>query len=219
MIKISPIVKEMYPGFVFGIMTAHGIDTSSDRAAMEALKERELEKVRVKYSGYDRKAFIESDPIRQYCAYYRKFNKTYHVLLQLESIVMKNKGIPGVGIAVEAMFLAEVKNQLLTAAHDMEMINGQLTLGVAAGSESFTDISGKTQQLTKGDLFLGDETGVLSSILCGPDYRTRITESSKSALYFVYGVDGVSGLQINKHLVNIASYLQEVNRNVRCQII
>jgi hypothetical protein len=52
------------------------------------------------------------EPIKTYHDYYKRFKKTYHILLQLESIVFKNKSIPKVSSLVEAMFMAELKNLL-----------------------------------------------------------------------------------------------------------
>jgi hypothetical protein len=59
------------------------------------------------------------EPLKTYNNYYKKFKKTYHVLLQLESIVFKNKSIHKVASLVEVMFIAELKNLLLTAGHDL----------------------------------------------------------------------------------------------------
>ena len=58
--------------------------------------------------------------LQVYDTYYKRFKKTYHVQLQLESIVFKGKSIPSVAALVEAMFMAEIKNMLLTAGHDLE---------------------------------------------------------------------------------------------------
>jgi DNA/RNA-binding domain of Phe-tRNA-synthetase-like protein len=214
MIKILPIVREVYPNAKFGVMTAYNPSVTAGRAQMDSLKKLIIEGIRTEHKGYERKIAVETEPVCHYVSYYKKFKKTYHVLMQLESILLKGKEIPSVGISVEAMFLAEVSNQLLTAGHDLNQINGTLTVNIASGNESYQSISGKQEQLTKNDLYLSDGSGVLSCILNGPDYRTRITDATQNMLYFVYGVDGVTVTQIQKHLEDIRHYLLTANPDV-----
>lgn len=219
MIKISPVVKEIYTNASFGIMVAHGVNTATDRSRMEILKNTEIDRIKTEHKEYERKIAVNCEPICHYITYYKKFKKTYPILLQLESILLKNKGIPSVGIPVESMFLAEVNNLLLTAGHDLNQIDGDITMNVATGTENYRGISGKDQQLTENDLFLSDKNGILSSVLNGPDYRTRITDTTQNALYFVYGVDGITKEQIFNHLKNIRYYLITAIPDVKIQTI
>ena len=65
--------------------------------------------------------------MREYINYYKRFKKTYHVLLQLESI-NKNKSIPRVDAPVQAMFMAELNSFLLTAGHDLNRIQSPIKI-------------------------------------------------------------------------------------------
>ena len=141
------------------------------------------------------------------------------MLGQLESVLLKGKGIPQVGAPVESMFLAEIKNLLLTAGHDLDLIDGTLTVDIARECINYTGLSGKEQQLVADDVYLSDKAGVLSSILNGPDYRIKITKSTQNALYFVYGVEGVTESQIHEHLTTIFSYLSQAAQGVELQSI
>ena len=79
-----------------------------------------------------RRASIRKLPaVQAYTAYYRKFKKTYHVQLQIESVALKNKSLPRISALVSAMFAAELKNQLLTAGHDMSTIQLPLVLDLS----------------------------------------------------------------------------------------
>ena len=219
MIKISPSVKSTFPESKFGMMIVKGLCSPIERAVMDNIIATEIEQMKSNNSGYERKPAMTKEPLCHYAAYYKRYNKTYHVLGQLESVLLKGKSIPPVGIPVEAMFLAEVKNLLLTAGHDLEMIEGDLTVNIATEPLNYRGISGKEQQLLKNDLYLSDEKGILSSIMTGPDYRTRITESTQNALYFVYGVEGVTGPLILSHLKTISSYLLQAIPGVEVQSI
>jgi len=217
MINITPLAKSMYPNTKFGAMVVKGISSSAGRAVMDSIVAEEIEGIKSKYPDYDRKAALTTEPLCHYTSYYKQFKKSYHVLGQLESVLLKGKSIPPVGVPVEAMFLAEIKDLLLTAGHDSDLIEGALTIDAAVGSVSYKGLSGQEQNLANNDLYLADEKGVVSSILGGPDHRTRITELTKNALYFVYGAGGVTEPLIRAHLETIFSYLSQAIQGVEIQ--
>ena len=207
MITLDDSVRQTYPGFHFGALVVRGLDGNPDRPAMDSLVAAELAAIRAGYPAYERKTFVATEPVCHYVGFYKRFTKTYHVLLQLESVLLKDRGIPPVGVPVEAMFLAEVKNLLLTAGHDLDAVQGQLTVRVARGDESFIDMYGKEQRPTPGDLYLTDGVGIMSDVIYGADGRTRITDTTTTALFCVYGVAGITEDQIRGHLEDIQRYI------------
>jgi hypothetical protein len=52
-------------------------------------------------------------------------------------------------------------------------------------------------------MFMTDEQGVISSILYGPDRRTRITPDTRQALFAVYAPSGVDPASVQKHLEDL----------------
>ena len=209
MITISLAAKTAFPKAKFGAMVVEGLNGISDRSIMDELVFAGMEEIRAMYPGYDRKAVSAAEPLCHYTAYYKRHKKSYHVLGQLESILLKGKCIPPVGAAVECMFLAEVKNLLLTAGHDLDHVEGGLSIDIATTPAVYIGLSGREQPLIGGDLYLHDAKGILSSILGGPDARTKITGSTRAALYFVYGVDGVAANAVELHLQTISAYLTQ----------
>ena len=132
-----------------------------------------------------------SHPVLQaYNNYYRQFKKSYHVQLQLESIVWKGKSIPSVSALVEAMFMAEMKNMLLTAGHDLDIVQLPLTLDVSMGTESYTLMRGEEQVLKPGDMMISDQVGIISDVIYGPDRRTQITADTRNVVFTVYAPAG-----------------------------
>ena len=139
------------------------------------------EHLRKQFAGQDRAA-VASHPVLQiYSEYYKRFKKTYHVQLQLESIVLKGKSIPTMAALVECMFMAEVKNMLLTAGHDLDTLQLPLTLDVTQGIESYTVMRGENQIVKSGDMTISDELGIVSNVIYGPDQRTQITAETRNA--------------------------------------
>jgi DNA/RNA-binding domain of Phe-tRNA-synthetase-like protein len=109
------------------------------------------------------------------------------------------------------MFAAELKNQLLTAGHDMSTVRLPIVLDVAKGDESYTSMNGKVQTLSPTDMFISDTKGVISSIIYGPDNRTPITPDTSEVLFTVYGPKGISIQQMAGHLEDIRSFVNLVS--------
>ena len=163
--------------------------------------------VREKYGKASRGDLKALYPMDTYISYYKKFGYTYYVLPQLESVI-KGKAIPGVLPPVEAMFMAELKNMLLTAGHDLDKIRAPLRFMPSTGQESFISMSGKTVTTVPGDIMISDQEAVISSILRGPDFRTAITEHTSRVLYTVYAPSGVKEQSVQQHLGDIESFVR-----------
>jgi DNA/RNA-binding domain of Phe-tRNA-synthetase-like protein len=147
---------------------------------------------------------LSSHPILQaYNNHYKRFKKSYHVQLQLESIVSKGKSIPSVSTLVEAMFMAEMKNLLLTAGHDLDIAELPLTLDVSKGTESYTLMRGEEQILKPGDMMISDQLGVISDVIYGPDRRTQIAADTRNAVFTTYAPQGIEERTVEKHLQDI----------------
>src|SRR6059036_3954977 len=84
--------------------------------------------LRKELDGSDRTARRALPGLQAYAAYYRRFRKTYHVELQLESTLLKGRAIPRSPALVTGMVAAELKNQLLRAGHDLDAIEPPVTL-------------------------------------------------------------------------------------------
>lgn len=208
--------KAAYPDAAVGVLAMENVTNPERHPALEARKGALEDELRARYAGYDRAAFKALPVIDAYNAYYRRFKKSYHVLLQLESVVLKGKPIPSVATLVEAMFMAELDHQLLTAGHDLALVRAPVRIDVAEGSESYVRMNGQEQALKAGDMYIADAHpdgpwgGVLSSILYGPDLRTRITEETREVLFTVYAPPGIEREAVHTHLQSIQSYVQLV---------
>ena len=106
------------------------------------------------------------------------------------------------------MFIAELKNMILTAGHDRDSIQGRITLHVSKGSERYIRINGQEQELKAGDMMIADEQSVISDVIYGPDRRTMITPQTRNALFTVYGAPGIGELEMRNHLEDIAAHVR-----------
>jgi DNA/RNA-binding domain of Phe-tRNA-synthetase-like protein len=205
--EVTSAWKSTYPEARAGVLVMHSVSNPAHDPALEAQKVSLEGQLRAQFSGQDR-ATIASHPIlRAYAEYYRQFKKTYHIQLQLESIVLKGKSIPRVAALVEAMFMAEMKDMQLTAGHDLDTLRLPLTLDVATGNERYTLLRGEEQVLKPGDMMISDQIGVISSILYGPDQRTQITPETSNVIFTVYAPPGIKE-------ESVAGHLQHIKQNV-----
>ena len=208
MIQVSEAFRSSFPGARLGLLAMSGVANPAIDSQLQ-LRKAEIEKeLRERYQGVERAQLKQLPVMQAYVRYFGNFEKTYHLLLQLESVALKGKPIPSVAALVEAMFMAEIKNMLLTAGHDLEKVSLPLTLGVAAGGEQYLGIRGRDETCKSGDMMLADGEGIISSVLCGPDARTRIAPWTRKALFTVYAPEGVDEGAVHAHLRDLEDYVR-----------
>ncbi len=205
MILVSEKWKTTWPGAMVGTLWMSGVSNPEHVPQLETSKSELENELRARFAGSTRATLAALPSVQPYRTYYGRYDKTYHVQLQLESIVLKNKSFPKVAALVEAMFMAEVKNQLLTAGHDAGQLDGTVQLDAARGDEEYVLLNGKPQTLKPGDMFMRDARGVISSVLYGPDQRTRIGAGTRRVLFVVYAPPGIPRPAIEQHLSDLRS--------------
>jgi DNA/RNA-binding domain of Phe-tRNA-synthetase-like protein len=207
MFELTSAWKSAYPEAHAGVLVMRAVTNPADDPGLERRKTALEEQLRSRFSGQDRAAITRHPVLQAYSEYYRRFKKTYHIQLQLESIVLRGKSIPTVAALVQAMFMAEMQDLLLTAGHDLDVLHLPLRLDVATGAEQYTLLRGEQQGLKAGDMMISDQEGVISSIVYGPDQRTQITPDTRNVLFTVYAPPGIDEQTVTGHL-------QHINDNV-----
>ena len=207
MFEMTPAWKSTFPMAHAGVLVIKDVLNPAHHPLLEKKKADLEAELRARFAGQDR-ATLASHPVLQaYGEYYRRFKKTYHVQLQLESIVMKGRSIPSVASLVEAMFMAEIKNMLLTAGHDLDVLHLPLTLDVSKGTESYTLLRGEEQILKPGDMMISDTLGIISNIIYGPDQRTQINADTRNVVFTVYAPVGIDEKLVTQHLQDMRDYV------------
>lgn len=209
MLIVSDDWRKAYPEARVGILVLRGVTNPEHHAALEREKKQLEEDLRAVFK--DPAELKSLDPIRSYQSYYKRFKKSYHVQQQLESLVFKGKSIPRVAVLVEAMFMEELRNMLLTAGHDFDSLETPLKLDTSKGNEKYVRINGQEQDLKPGDMIISDAQGIISSVIYGPDKRTRIVPATKNVLFATYGVPGVGERAVQQHLEGIAANVKLVS--------
>ena len=207
MFKVTTAWKSAFPDAHAGVLAMREVSNPAQSPELEKRKEEIEEQLRAQFSGLDRAALSSHPILLAYNNHYKRFKKSYHVQLQVESIAWKGKSIPSVSALVEAMFMAEVKNMLLTAGHDLDILSLPLTLDVSRGTENYTLMRGEEQILKPGDMMISDQTGVISNVIYGPDRRTQITPNTRNVVFTVYAPQGIDRQVVEAHLKDMRDYI------------
>ena len=219
MIEITPAWKSAFTDAYVGILAMRDVTNPAQHPELEKRRADLEEQLRSQFSGQDRAALASHPVLQAYNVYYRRFKKTYHVQLQLESIAWKGKAIPSISALVEAMFMAEMKNMLLTAGHDLDVLRLPLTLDVSKGTERCILMRGEEQVLKPDDMFISDKDDVISSIIYGPDKRTQITVDTRNVVFTVYAPAGIDEQAVKEHLQDIRDYVMVISPQAQVELL
>jgi len=202
-IKETDLWHTAHPGAVIGLLELKNVDNPLASPQLNHYKHAIEMRLRKDYAGYSRQEFLALPVMAAYQRYYKRFNKTYHVLLQLESIVLKGKNLPDVSPLVDANFTAEMETLILTAGHDVSKLEGPVSIDVSQTDDEITQLNGITRPIRPGDMVMRDRHGICCSILYGQDNRSQITADTRHVLYVAYVPPGVPVDTLHAHLSQI----------------
>jgi DNA/RNA-binding domain of Phe-tRNA-synthetase-like protein len=207
-LQVDPSWRDAHPGAAVGLIAVRGVTNPASNDHLNDLATALESDARSRLGSADRETIRATPPLPAYAAYYKRWGQRYHVAMQLESVAQKGKALPRVAALVEAMFIAELRNLLLTAGHDLDALELPVRLYVGAG-ESFTAANGQETTVKAGDMVIADARGrVLSAIITGPSDVARIGPETTAALFYTYAPPGVDPALV-------AAHLDEIERNVR----
>jgi DNA/RNA-binding domain of Phe-tRNA-synthetase-like protein len=200
--------RAAHPGGVVGLLEVSGLANGGAAPRLDARK-REIEAaLRERYRGFTRRELLALPVMAAYDRYYTRFGKTYHVQLQLESIVLKGKPLPSVSPAVDANFMAEVETLVLTAGHDGGALRGPIAIDASRDGDQMTQMNGTARAIRAGDMVMRDADAISCSIIYGQDARSPITPATSRALYVAYAPAGVTAEAVDGQLRKIEANLR-----------
>lgn len=190
-ISATPDWSAAHPGAVIGLLELSGLDNTRPSEPLNRRK-RDIEaRLRSDYAGFTRPDLLALPVMAAYNQYYRRFDKTYHVLLQVESILLKGKNLPDVSPLVDANFIAEMETFVLAAGHDVDRLEEPVVIDVSRPGDQITAMNGETRPIRPADMVMRDRRGISCSILYGQDQRSPITPATRRVLYVAYVPPGV----------------------------
>jgi DNA/RNA-binding domain of Phe-tRNA-synthetase-like protein len=205
LLAVDPAWYETHPGATVGVMAIRGVTNPPIHAGLNDLAAALEADLRARFGEMPREALRAMPPLPAYAAYYKGWGQRYHVAMQLESVAQKGKAIPRVAALVEAMFVPELRNLLLTGGHDLDAVTLPVRLDAGTG-ETFRSPSGAELTVKPGDMFTADaEDRVLSAVVTGPSDFARIGPETTGMVVVVYAPPGIAPAAVSTHLDEIAA--------------
>ncbi|NPV87049.1 MAG: hypothetical protein HPY45_13700 [Anaerolineae bacterium] len=195
-------------GALIGLLEISGVENIDPCPQLNQRKRQVEKQLRETLAGLQRKDLLAHPVMAAYERYYRHFDKTYHVLLQVESIAWKGKSLPDVSPLVDANFVAEMETFVLTAGHDAAKLEQPVIIDLTRAADQMTQMNGSSRLLREGDMAMRDRQGVCCTILYGQDNRSPISKETRHVLYVSYAPSGISAEVVE-------AQLQRIEENVR----
>lgn len=195
--------KTLHVGAIIGLLEVSGVDNTKPSQLLNDKKRAVEEQLREQYRGFSRSDFMSAPVLAEYEKYYKSFEKTYHVQLQIESIVLKNKNLPNVTPLVDSNFVAEVQTIVLTAGHDVSKLQTPVLIDVSREGDVITQMNGSTKPVRPGDMVMRDSGGICCTIIYGQDNRSALSAETSHALYVAYAPPGVAADSVEAQLRGI----------------
>ncbi len=207
-IEATDAWRQAHPGAIIGLLEIAGAANHGPCPALNERKRAVEARLRERYRSFARPDFLALPVMDAYARYYKRFEKTYHVLLQIESLVLKGKSLPNVSPLVDANFAAEVETLVLTAGHDADRLAAPVVMDVSRADERMTQMDGTERAIRPGDMVMRDRDGIACSIIYGQDNRSPISAQTTRALYVAYAPVGVPAEAVEQQLRGIAEHVR-----------
>lgn len=183
-------------------------------AAFYDTAEQVIARLREAYRDYDRKAVFGEQP---YSRFFKKFKKTYPVMLQFESCMFKGRPFPREDPVTGVPFLAELSTLVLMGTHDIDRVQGQLCLTSGTEKEPFSGLFGEAHTYPN-DVVGRDDEGVIFSMIAGADSRTCAHPESRHVFYPVFGVPGQSADALKQAQETVSGYARVLSPDARIEM-
>ena len=169
-----------------------------------AFAQQKIEQLKEKYASYDRKVVFGENP---HYRFFKKFKKTYPVMLHFESVAFKDRPFPSANPVTDVAFLLEITTFMLSGTHDADFIKGGVELYIATEKEDFMGMRDMLHTYPN-DFCARDGEGIIFSEIAGTDNRTCAKQDSKNVFYLVFGTPDMPKETIEKAIDTLTEYIK-----------
>ena len=118
-------------------------------------------------------------------------------------------GFSIVNLYIDTHIMAEMCHGILMAIQDLDRFAGLWRLDLAQEGETFEGVSGRMLICKEKEIVLRDEKEIVCSLFQGPDSRTKIDESSKNIVVYVFTAPGIQVEHVSKGIQLALEILQQ----------
>ncbi len=192
-IVMSDALRERKIPFIL-VEVAYPEPDEWDTEAFRRTAAQTLDALKAEFRDYDRKAVFGEHP---YARFFKKFKKTYPVLLQFESCVVGDRPFPQENPIIAVPFLVELSTRFLTGTHDVERVMGRVMLDSGTEKEPFEGMHGEAHTYPN-DVVGRDDGGIILSMIAGADARTCARPESRRVFYPLFGVPELPASELER---------------------
>lgn len=177
-----------------GIQVVYLLVYNIDHSFFTASLKNEIEHYYRNLSATSLRLEITNDPyIKGYRELHNKVGATHKSLIaspeSLINILIKHKTLRPINSIVDSYNYIAIKNKVSIGAHDIQSINGNVSLKLVSGDEIFIPLgSDKTQAVQAGEYCYADDS---NEIICRLDCRqcdkTKTSDRTQSCLFIIQG--------------------------------
>jgi len=190
-LTITEAYHSRFPELCFGIGTTQACTYFEKSESFKLYKRELLRKMRRRANL----AHIE-EQINLYDQFFKEWGYPCPLPGHLKRTI--GMGFPIVNLYIDTHIMAEMCHGILMAIQDLDRFHGEWRLDLAHEGETFEGVSGRMLMCKEEEIVLRDEKEIVCSLFQGPDSRTKIDESSKNIVVYVFTAPGIQ----EEHVVN-----------------
>jgi DNA/RNA-binding domain of Phe-tRNA-synthetase-like protein len=92
-------------------------------------------------------------------------------------------------------------------------------VAVTRDDDRYVVLAGRERAVGPDDMMMVDRRGIISSVLQGPDRRTRITAETRAVLFAVYAPAGIGEGDVRRHLEDIRANVLLVAPEAKTELV
>jgi DNA/RNA-binding domain of Phe-tRNA-synthetase-like protein len=201
-LAITEAYHRRFPELPFGIGTVQDCTYFEKSESFKIYKRNLLRKMRRRANL----AQIE-ERVRLYDQFFKEWGYSCPLPGHLKRTI--EMGFPIVNLYIDTHIMAEMCYGILMAIQDMDRFDGQWRLDLAQEGETFEGVSGRRLICKEGEIVLRDEKDIVCSLFQGPDSRTKIDESSKNIVVYVFTAPGIQAEHVSNGIQLALEILQQ----------
>jgi DNA/RNA-binding domain of Phe-tRNA-synthetase-like protein len=201
-LTITEAYHRRFPELPFGIGTVQDCTYFEKRESFKIYKRDLLRKMR-------RRANLVQ--IEERVHLYDQFFKEWGYSCPLPGHLKRTieMGFPIVNLYIDTHIMAEMCHGILMAIQDLDRFDGQWRLDLAHEGETFEGVSGRVLICKEEEIVLRDEKEIVCSLFQGPDSRTKIDESTRNIVVYVFTAPGIQGEHVSNGIQLALEILQQ----------
>lgn len=222
-LTVSDAVRALAPGFTHVAIEAHGLVNGPSADGTSALLDDAAGRLAARLDG---RAPHEDPHMAAWRAAYTDFgakpSRTRNSAEALAKRALSDAGLPRINVLVDVYNAISVAHLIPVGGEDLDLIQGTMRLVRATGDEEFVTVAGGEETVEHpdaGEVVWRDDTGVTCrrwNWRQGP--RTRLTETSVSALFLLESLAPMPVADVEKAGAELAELLEKFSPGARITV-